>query len=598
MSDAPIAVTCVGCDGLTFKLTGTVAEPCVECAQHGRLRAQLVITVGNRDTGAVASVNVVPGLVQATPSPYGGWRLALFPLVIELAQQTGTAVRSLREVDRPEQPLDPDGELSLHLPRAWQPDLPAAERLALEVTALGGLSRHPWWVYLGDSTDPGPPDHNKLLAGLCRAADLLCLDLVIEARKSPGDRLTWDIRFELPGSPIPITTHGYAHSLLTAIECTTVADAVYGLAERCATAPAHYLTPSIKPDQVWSEPDVDQLERRIMRDCADDKAGAQAIWRNRNWWHASLRTGEQAVRRGWEPPSPAYLGDPIPSVTCPDCHGSGSTWQGTRRCPTCSGQRRLHQGAAVVLTDLADRTIWLNWQRPEHEGSGARGSGTVVAREVAGQPIVQLGERYRLGSWVGLFGRGPEAMAEFDGVGTIDHRLCHGLVMLPEPDADPLDRYLALAGGLRPGGRLLVQVTGWSELSLGQLVHLVHGLGLALRVTVQDLTKNADNLAKVQGVRWEVRAVKPGDTPEWIFAPLRNSLPEAIDHCLRYLGSALYAAVPADPARPLPVPQQLASVAQPLELESALPRAARSRPGEPISIRLDPDRGDGHGPDQ
>jgi hypothetical protein len=659
MTGAPIVVTCTGCDGLTFRLTecwcrdgggaflvdagatagpdrtpwpgcelcrgaGTVAQPCVDCDQHGRLRAQLVLTVANLETGAVASANVVPGVVAPTLSPHGGWRLALFPLLAELAGQTGAAVGTLREVDQPTRPIDPDGELSLHLPRAWRPELPDAERHALETAALAGHSRHPWWIYLGASTDPDPPDHKALLTQLCRAADQLCLDLVIEVRPAGSSRLAWDIRCELPGSDVPTTPHGYADSLHAAIEVTTVAEAMTGLAERCHTAPAHYLAPSLKPDQLADEVNVDQLERRILRDCAD-APGAQAIWRDRHWWHTGLQSGDQQVtlngldtgqlscrvstgyRRNWEPPSPAYLGEPIPVVPCPDCHATGTAPAGPdqpgkngRRCPTCAGHRQLHQGAAVVLTDLADQTISLNWRPDDNQASANTASANtasgnnvsdepdypLVAIEPTGQPVVQLRTRFRLGSWVGLFGRGPEALTEFDSGQVVDHELCHGLVTLPHPDADPVGRYLALAARGRPGARLQVFVTGWPGPSLGQLARVVHGLGLALRVTAQDLARNADDLRKVQGMRWQVSIVDPEDTTEPVTPPLRQSLPEAVDYCLRYLGPALRATIPGDPARPIRVPQQPVPTAELLESESSLRQHARDHPGEPVTISL------------
>ncbi|MGW4464814.1 hypothetical protein [Micromonospora sp. NPDC004704] len=55
-------------------------------------------------------------------------------------------------------------------------------------------------------------------------------------------------------------------------------------------------------------------------------------------------------------------------------------------------------------------------------------------------------------------------------------------------------------------------------------------------------------------------AVDPSDTGKPISPSLHQSLPEAVEHCLRYLGSALRAGVPADPAQPLRIPQQPAPV--------------------------------------
>ena len=83
----------------------------------------------------------------------------------------------------PERPADPDGELSLYLPREWAPDLPAAERHALEAAALARRSYAPWLVYVGRGTAPDPPDHDRMLDRLRRLADRLCLDLVVEVRR-------------------------------------------------------------------------------------------------------------------------------------------------------------------------------------------------------------------------------------------------------------------------------------------------------------------------------------------------------------------------------------------------------------------------------
>lgn len=182
-----------------------------------------MLTVANLDTGAVASTDVTPGAVEPTPAPYGGWRLALAPLLAELANRANAAVATLREVSAQDRPVDPDGELSVQLPRAWTPDLPEADRRALEADALAGRCRAPWLVYLGRTDLPDPPDNDRFLGRLCRLADQLCLDLVVEARHDLASGLRWDIRYELPGSDVPARPHGYAVDLPAAVASTTAA---------------------------------------------------------------------------------------------------------------------------------------------------------------------------------------------------------------------------------------------------------------------------------------------------------------------------------------------------------------------------------------
>ncbi|MEU8189588.1 hypothetical protein AB0C00_20180, partial [Micromonospora carbonacea] len=119
---AATTVACPDCDGLTFRLdpcrctrygnldlvddapgggvgghrepyrrcrlcrgAGSVAVACRRCALRGRLRAHLVLTVANLDTGAVASHEVLPGDLDPRPDPAGGWAVELTPRVRELA---------------------------------------------------------------------------------------------------------------------------------------------------------------------------------------------------------------------------------------------------------------------------------------------------------------------------------------------------------------------------------------------------------------------------------------------------------------------------------------------------------------------------------
>ncbi|MFY1690381.1 hypothetical protein [Plantactinospora sp. WMMB782] len=224
---------CRECQGV-----GTLARPCHDCRQSGRRRAQLVLTMANLDTGSVASANVVPGVVEPVPWPGdggGSWHLPLAPLLHDLAALVGagswTDVRA---------PGDPDGPLVL-LPRAWRPEQPAPVRRTLEAEAIAGESLDAWRLYLGRTTAGTPRlDAAAELGRWCRLAGLLCLDLVVEARRlAATDALTWAVRFELPDGPVPAETYGYADDLAAAISTTSDLDACYGLDERGRTVPAH-----------------------------------------------------------------------------------------------------------------------------------------------------------------------------------------------------------------------------------------------------------------------------------------------------------------------------------------------------------------------
>jgi len=91
---------CLLCQG-----DGAVGEPCHDCGQTGRRRAQLVLTMANLDTGAVASANVVPGVVEPVPWPGDGgesWYLPLGPLLRDLAAVVG--VESWTDARQPGSP--------------------------------------------------------------------------------------------------------------------------------------------------------------------------------------------------------------------------------------------------------------------------------------------------------------------------------------------------------------------------------------------------------------------------------------------------------------------------------------------------------------
>ncbi|MEO3821901.1 hypothetical protein [Plantactinospora sp. B24E8] len=177
-----------------------VARPCRECHGYGRRRAQLVLTVGNFDTGAVASASVVPGSVPPAVTPDGtGWRIALGPVLADLAARVDAAPPTLREVFTPERPPDPDGELTIPLPYDWRPDLPVEHRHRIEAAALVNRSYAPWLVVLGHYA--ALPGDVPTLAGLVRLVNGLGLAVqvtVADHRHNANDpRLALGTRWQV-----------------------------------------------------------------------------------------------------------------------------------------------------------------------------------------------------------------------------------------------------------------------------------------------------------------------------------------------------------------------------------------------------------------
>lgn len=313
----------------------------------------------------------------------------------------------------------------------------------------------------------------RTLTRLCRLADLLCLDVVVDTRRrtDPGDTgLGWDVLFGLPGAPVP-DHHARAPTLTAAVAITDPAQALRRLTETAAHAPAHWLVPRPIPPPAPVEEDL-----TAARLTAAANPGAQAIWRAGAWWHTPLRHDRSTGwSREYEPPPPPWLGEPIghhrcpdcapdaprtcvcaallgtPDPACPLCHGTGTrTW--APPCPTCAGTTRIHHGTVVTITDLHNRVRHVNW-RPDHDRHF-----TLEGATRDGAPGVRVGTHLRL----------TTATAGFDTchltdlttgatlpAGTLDGRL-----VLHDPTNHPVDQYLADASRSRPAARILIHTAG------------------------------------------------------------------------------------------------------------------------------------------
>ncbi|MEV4820746.1 hypothetical protein [Micromonospora sp. NPDC049274] len=411
-----------------------------------------------------------------------------------------------------------------------------------------------------------------------------------------------------------------------ALARTDVAGALTGLAERGLTAPARLLRPDSPRPPGAPAIDVDQLERRLLADCVDpaggeELPGAQALWRDGRWWHTTLRPGEaietlaeqptgQVVRRvrvplhrGYEPPDPSWLGAPVEWRPCPDCrphnrlracdcrlgdrpadsdcpHCCGAGLRASAlRCYTCGDTHRLYQAVLVTVTDLRHRVVHLTWQ------AGTPEVAPLVATQPNGRPVVQLPDRYRLGSWAAVLGARPEDLRDADGGHDLDRNLRDGYVTLPWAGADPVGEYARSAGRGAAAGRLIVVAAPPDAPPLAELLRLALGLDVALVVTVCDLRHNTGDPLLADGLRWSVE-VKPRDAPVLPDdLPYRPSLAAALAWCREGLTDAVASAVPADPAVPIPVPwsgpRDLAG-----DPEPDLLRLAARHAGQAVTVRF------------
>ncbi|WP_328339284.1 hypothetical protein [Micromonospora sp. NBC_00421] len=553
--------------------------------------------MANLDTGAVASHEVLPAGPAPHPRPAGGWAVDLTPRVRELAVEAGVAA-----------PVDP---MVVPMPTAWRPDLPAVERQELAARALAVAARPAWRVWVGRSTAPPPVDPAQRLGRLCALADLLLLDLVLEARRH-GDTLRWAVRYEVPGSPVPglPTEPGFA-DLTAALAGTDVAGALTGLGERGRDAPARLLRPDPLRPLIPAAANVARVARRVRADCAGRAGGgrlpgALAVWRDGRWWHTGLRPGEPApdlvgqptglrrsrshrphgiprsrtpLRRAVEPPDPPWLGEPVPARPCPACRPARRRVASALPCATCAGTGRVHQAALVTLTDLRGRVVHLAWR------AGVAEPVSAVSVSPGGRSVVRLPDRYRLGAWAAVFGVSPEDLAEADGGHTLPPDVRDGYVALPWAGADPVGEQVAAVGPALPAARLLVTAVRPDAPPLAELLRLACGLDLALIVNVLDLRRHPVAPMRAHGVLWSVglrppdAPVRPDDLPD------RPSLAAAVAHCMECLDVTLPETVPADPRMSVPVPRS-ASRPLPPDPVPGLRRLAARHAGRPLSVRF------------
>ena len=152
----------------------------------------------------------------------------------------------------------------------------------------------------------------------------------------------------------------------------------------------------------------------------------------------------------------------------------------------------------VTVTDLRHRVVHLTWQ------AGTPEVAPLVATQPNGRPVVQLPDRYRLGSWAAVLGARPEDLRDADGGHDLDRNLRDGYVTLPWAGADPLGEHVRAAGRGTAAGRLIVVAAPPDAPPLVELLRLALGLDLALVVAVCDLRHNDGDPLLADGLRWSV----------------------------------------------------------------------------------------------
>ncbi|MGC5032278.1 hypothetical protein [Micromonospora sp. DT229] len=593
---------------------GSVAEPCHRCGRGGRRRAELVVTVVNLDTGAAASRRLVPGRLDP---PNGRERVRRAgELVGGLCATVG--VRGLR----PRWGRRDLDETLFWLPPQWRPELPEQQRWVLEAEALARHDNDPWWIFVGrGSATPSPPDPAVELSRLCGLADLLHLDLVVEARRRSYDGVVWELRYELPGSPVPLDrqVHAYARDLPSAIADTSFRAAICGLDERGRQAPLY----TVRPVSAVGVPpimDLDRLGRAVLAELVGDAPGAQAIWRDGRWWHTALQptgsveslhereTGQivrhvtETLRRASEPPDPAWWGEPIahrpcpdcrpgsrlrrcdcrlgtsvPDPACPDCSGAGLA-PSVGCCSTCRDSGRIPAAVSVTVTDL--RQVSHGTWRPDADEVAP-----VVAHQPNGKPVHQLGPHRRLARYADTFRVRPADLTRLDTDWPVEPDLLDGIVTVHEPGVDPVRQHVEqLAAGL-PGARLFVLAAVPDAPPLTDLLRLAHALDLTAVLTYCDHRLDAGDPRKIQGERWDVRVIAR-DAQVGAEFPFGASVEAAVARCVEYLDCHLVASVPRDPDQPVPAPQAVPSppLPDPTEL---LRRVGWHYAGQPVVAAFD-----------
>jgi hypothetical protein len=625
------------------KGSGTTSLPCNGCAGAGTIRLQVVYTVLNLGSGAVASATLIPGAIDPIPSPGGNgasWELPTSELVDRLiAQVGGTLDRSHYTADLYRKNLPLPG---------WTPDMPLAQRLRIEAAAIARtqtLTRHRH--FFTTATPPKSSYPADRLRSLARLADLLHLDLYCLRYPASGSASqqghpAWAVAFALPTDDAllpaaPDLANASLADAVAAVDPIAMLRKAHRDFHPSRPAPAHFIAPARQvPEPGPAGADLTELSEQLTM-LAEEDAGALALRRNGSWHTARftrsgttddfVETATGQLRRTTSPiwrsdtalPPPAWRGKAIPELTCLHCE-TGTTWApcdctgiltdradptcdacggtGARQsttCRDCGRVGRIRYGYTVTVTDLD--TFARHWNFDPRAGADPRP-----------RPWPPYGEldRHQLPEPDRLVSRLFESGIDYADVRTFDDLapsadLIDGAVLAPPgtSQADVVQTHARAQAANRPGARITLIWHPPASATVLQATRIAWGLGFDLVIGVEDRTTAPTTGTALGGMRWGAALIRPsGDMDRTRTSAFgRPTLTAALQECLDHLPHQVNIARVHKPGalEVIPAPQQPEPPhpkgTERLEVTlSRLAAAHRNLPEPPVVVRLSPNQ--------
>jgi hypothetical protein len=592
---------------------------CSFCSGRAAVRAQLVVSLVDLLTGRVVSRSIVPGALTPVRSPAGQAALDLGVVLRELT--VALDVQNIYRVEASKMvPCDLGAPWLILLRYPAGAVMSEQWEYQYQGAAIAREAQHrPSLIFYTGVVEEPTPDADRMLNKLAQLADDLQLDLVIDVRVERSEMLSWTVRLDLPGAPLPTSRMGRSNTLHRALRETTVAKAMAGLRNRSNPAPARWLDPKASNWLTASEADEqDRPEQNQSLNWADltaeltpkaiGSAGAIAVHRHGEWFFSALESAQDPENDSGRrllpvTPLPDLPGELLPLAICPRCSGSA-----TGKCYECAGSGQVRQGAVLTITDLESRTKHVNWYRlPEDQESRANRQRQTASGWPPRAAEVLLDPYYSVAEQAEPFGIPPHLLRDHFTGGVLDRLLADGILLNPDGEP-PAARYLRRVARQRPGGRVIVLARPEPTPPTEWLFRAALGLGLEVVIAARAARPGGRPPAPAV-TSWEVylqpgttssgttlpETASPGTTAETVtrrpvgLGRRFPSLAAAVAQLHDTFDDALAQALRVGPLEPVPVPQQ-AAVPQldVLSIEPVLSGLAESFPDTNLQLSFDP----------